>query len=137
MPLDTRFDKRHPIEVNAKFCVHESMSGSVKLNIPVTCVAGKLDDISASGCALESPYLIPPHTLLRIDIDSAPFSQELKRDHPQPITVTGTVKSCIMKAVGRYRLGVHFAEITKEDLEFINEFIKAKEQRKTPRWNVS
>ena len=137
MPFDTRSDKRHPIDVSATFCVHETMSSSVKLNIPAACVTVKLFDISTRGCSFDSPYLIPPNTLVKVDIDCAPFAEELKNDRSQPITAIGEVRSCVMKSVGHYRLGLHFSEIRKEDAEFIDNYIKSKEQRKTPRWNIS
>ncbi len=137
MPFDTRSNKRHPIEVSATFCVHETMSSSVKLNIPATCVTVKLYDISPRGCGVDSPYMIPPSTLLKIDIDAAPFAQELAQARTHPIAVIGEVRSCVMKSVGHYRLGVNFAEVKKEDAELIGNFIKSKDQRKSPRWNVS
>lgn len=137
MPLDTRSDKRHPMESAVTFSIHESMSSSVKINIPMTQIKAGLYDISANGCGLDSPYLIPPDTLLKIDINAAPFAQELKVERPQSISVTGTVRSCVMKAVGRYRLGVQFVEIKKEDTEFIGNYILVKDHRQSPRWDVS
>jgi len=137
MPFETRADKRHPVEATAQFSVHESMVGSVKLNIPASGIKAGLVDISGTGCALDSPYLIPPDTLLKIDINSSLFTEELKIEHPQPIAVTGSVRSCIMKSVGHYRLGIRFAEIKKEDVELVNNFIKSKERRDSPRWDMS
>ena len=137
MPLDTRSHKRQPMEAAVTFAIHESMSSSVKINIPMTQIKAGLYDISANGCGLDSPYLIPPDTLIKIDINAAPFAQELKVEHSQTIAVTGTVRSCIMKAVGRYRLGVQFVEIGKEDQEFIGKYIQLKDHRQSPRWNVA
>ena len=137
MPFETRSEKRHPIQVTAEFCIHESMTSTVKLNVPVKCVKAPLLDISATGCSLDSPYLIPPDTLLKIDIDTASFAAELKIERPLPVVVTGNVRSCAMKAAGHYRLGIYFAEIKKEDAELILNFIKAMERRQSPRWDMS
>ncbi len=137
MPFETRSDKRHPVEATAQFAIHESMASAVKLKIPAAGVKAGLVDISATGCALDSPYLIPPDTILKIDINPSLFAEELKIEHPQAVTVTGNIRSCVMKAVGHYRLGIHFDEIRKEDVELVINFIKSKERRDSPRWDMT
>ncbi len=136
MPLDTRSGKRQPVEATAEFKLDESMRETVKLNIPSSFIKCRLLDIGVNGCALDSPYLIPIQTLLRLTIDPAPFVEELKQEHPGPIDVTGQVRSCAMKEVGRYRLAVLFTHIKKEDVDLIGNFIQSQERRRDPRWNI-
>ena len=127
MSFETRSGKRHPVSSSAQFSIHESTAGGVKLDIPSASIKGALIDINSCGCGLDSPYLIPPNTLIKIEIDSTLFADELKQEHRGPIIVTGNVRSCVMKSVGRYRLGVCFKEIKREDAVFLDNFLKAKE----------
>ena len=118
------------VAANVHFSIHESTAGGVKLGVPSTSVKGTLIDINACGCGLDSPYLIPPHTLIKMEIDSTIFSNVLKHECRGPIIVTGSVRSCVMKSVGHYRLGVCFTETKQEDVVFLDNFLKLKELRR-------
>ncbi len=124
MPFETRSGKRYPITANVRFSVDEPMAGGVKLGVPEASVKGVLIDINAQGCGLDSPYLIPPNTMIRLEIDSTLFTEKFKHERRGPIMVTGSVRSCVMKSVGHYRLGVFFKEIKQEDVAFLDNFIK-------------
>jgi len=136
MPLDTRTASRRPIKAVAEFKPHESMAASLKLNIPNEYIKSDLLDISIAGLALDSPYLIPINTTLRIRIDTAVFGLEHKEDTPEQISIVGKVTSCAMNK-GRYRLGVNFVEISKEDLALIESFIQSKDHRKATRFPLT
>jgi c-di-GMP-binding flagellar brake protein YcgR len=94
-------------------------------------------DISVIGCALDSPFLMPTGIVLDIKIDDAPFTRETGISHAGPMLVTGSVTSCRMMEKGRYRLGVKFLKIAREDRELINNFIATKERRKAQRWDMT
>ena len=124
MPFETRSGKRYPITSNVRFSIHESMAGVIKLGVPETDIKGVLIDINAQGCGLDSPYLIPPNTMIRIEVDSTLFTEKFKQERRGPVIATGNVRSCIMRSVGHYRLGVFFKEIKQEDAVFLDNFIK-------------
>ncbi len=148
MPLNTRAKKRENVEAFVEFAIHASTEKAITLNIPSSSIESKtgeatfikssLIDISILGCALDSPYLMPPGVVLDIKIDRAPFKLEAdKKTAKVPIRVLGKVKSCVMKAQGHYRLGLQFTKIEKDDAELISAFIEENEQRKAPRWKMT
>lgn len=137
MPLNTRAKKREPIEASAEYTINESTEKSITLKIPRDSIKSQLLDISVIGCAIDSPYIIPPGVILDIKIDTKPFVAETGGTREEPMKVTGRVTSCVMRSVGHYRLGVYLTNISKEDVVLIDNFIKAKERRKAPRWDMT
>ena len=142
MPLNTRSKKRQVVNIIVEFSIDNSAEQAVKLNLPKESIkigAGEsvkstLVDISISGCGIDSPYIIPPGVILNTKIDPKFFNIEGKQERKETLTLVGVVKSCVMKAAGRYRLGAHFQSPKKEDIDFINNFITAQERRKDQRW---
>jgi hypothetical protein len=147
MPLETRGKKREAVQASAEYAVNEATEKSIKLNLPTDSiksgsgeavfVKSSLLDISVSGCAIDSAYIIPPGVILDIKIDRSPFTTALGLPAREPMRMVGRVTSCAMKAAGRYRLGIFFTEIEKEDADLIDNFIKSKDKRQTPRWNMT
>lgn len=147
MPLNTRTKKREAVEALAEYAVHSSTEKAITFNIPRSSVESEtgeasfikssLIDISIIGCALDSPYLIPPGVVLDIKIDRSPFILEGQAAQKEPVRVIGKVKSCVMKAQGHYRLGVQFTKIEKNDADLIGNFIDQKDRRKAPRWKMT
>lgn len=147
MSLNTRVHKREPVETTVEYAMHESTDKTIGLSIPRSCtesgtgeavfVKGALIDISVGGCGIDSPYMVPPGVILDIKIDSTLFAAETERDIKTPIRALARVTSCVMKAGGRYRLGVCFTCIDKEFSSLIDDFIKKKDRRKDPRWDMS
>lgn len=146
MPLNTRAKKREAVEAGVEYAIHSSTDKAIKLNIPrqsieaeegeAAFVKASLIDISVSGCAVDSEYLIPPGVVLDIKIDRTPFTAETPQKGAGPLRMIGNVRSCIMKAQGHYRLGVQFTKIDKKDSDLIAEFIAQKERRQAPRWDM-
>lgn len=144
MPINTRSKKREPVNAFVEFAVNGSSEKTVKLNIPKESmgagtkgsIKATLLDISVVGCAIESPYIIPPGVLLHIKIDSKPFTAEVGGDRKELLKMTGSVRSCVMKQGGHYRLGIQFEKIDKQDADLIDNFIKIMDRRKAPRWNM-
>ena len=145
MPLNTRSKKREPIESIVEFSVHNLADQTVGLNLPKAAITlepnkvvkSTLFDISASGCAISSSYVIPPGVILDIKIDSTPFNIQGALERKEPFLFSGKVKSCIMKAAGQYRLGIKFQNPEKADSDFISSFISIRERRRDPRWDMT
>lgn len=147
MTLDTRAKKREPVQALAEYSIDECTEKTIKLNIPqsaikcegteVVFVKSQLLDVSVGGCALDSPYIIPPGVLLDIKIDPKLFTIETGKGHEEPMRMIGRVTSCVMRTTGHYRLGIFFTKIEKEDLELVDSFIRSKERRKTPRSDMT
>lgn len=138
MTLNTRAKRREAISATVEYAIHDAAGTSVKLNLPGTvCMKSSLIDISVLGCAIDSQYLIPPGVVLDLKIDRSPFLIPPGEGVKEPISLLGTVKSCVMKAQGRYRLGILFTKSDKKDMELIEKFIESKERRKVPRWDMT
>lgn len=145
MGLNTRSRKREIIcSACSEFSIDNSVDKSFKLNIPEDSVGpdakkmikATLLDISVLGCALDSPYLIPPGVLVHVRIDPLPFTAETGIDRKEPLKALGRVRSCVMKSAGHYRLGIEFKNTEKEDMDFIDTFVSSKERRKAGRWKI-
>ncbi|MBI4974718.1 MAG: PilZ domain-containing protein [Candidatus Omnitrophica bacterium] len=147
MPLNTRAKKRETVEALAEYAINESTEKTVKLNIPkssikseaaeVVFVKANLLDISVIGCAIDSPYIIPPGVILDIKIDPTPFTNVAGGERKESVKVIGRVTSCVMKTASHYRLGVCFTKIEKEDVDLIDNFIRLSERRQAPRWDMT
>lgn len=134
-PIETRGKERKPVEATALFTINETTEKTISLSISKTeSVKSTLLDISVTGCGLDSPYLIPPGVILDIKIMPEPFVKELNVDKIDPILVTGSVRSCVMKTQGHYRLGIKFSKIEESGKKIIEQFIASKERRAAPRW---
>lgn len=144
MTLETRARRREPTPAYAELALNEATAKAIKLSLPLSSIEGKdkvyikvhLIDISISGCAINSPYLIPQGILIDLKIESIPFVVDKKDEGRGDIVATGRVTSCIMQSSGHYRLGIFFEKIDKADVAFLDAFIKSKERRKDPRWNM-
>ena len=138
MTLNTRAKRREAVNANVEYAIHDAAGTSVKLNLPgIVFMKSSLIDISVLGCAIDSQYLIPPGVVLDLKIDRSPFLLQAAEGAKEPIPLLGTVKSCVMKAQGRYRLGILFTKSDKKDIAFVEKFIDAKERRKAPRWDMT
>ena len=133
MGLETRSKKRVPISGSVKLIITDATASMIKINIPrsaaennAAVVTAQLIDISISGVALDSPYLIPTGIVLDIAIDPKPIVSELKKDHEGPIKATGKVTASAMKSAGHYRLSIAFTAIEKDEISLIEDFMKIK-----------
>ncbi|MFA5256364.1 MAG: PilZ domain-containing protein [Candidatus Omnitrophota bacterium] len=102
---------------------------------PHNIVKAPLLDISIGGCALESPYDIPPQVKISIRIDPLAFAIGTSEKRKDPLEMTGRITSSINKGHDQYRLGVCFTSIKKKDVDLIKRFMKSKERRKFPRFS--
>lgn len=142
-PMETRGQKREPVNSMAEFAINEATEKSIKLNLPTgaggqpEAIKAALLDINVYGCGLDSGYLIPPGVVLDINIDASPFMADTGKEHKDPIKVTGSVRSCTMKTQGHYRMGIQFTKISEEDKNIISFFIAGNERRQAPRWDMT
>lgn len=143
MGINTRMKKREPVPAVVQLIINDSVAKMIKLNVPRdpgskdAIITGHLVDIGVSGCGIEAPNLIPVGIELGVSIDTAPFRQEMPDVHKEPIKASAKVTACIMKASDSYRLGLSFVNISQSDKVLIEDFIKARERRKDPRWDMS
>lgn len=126
MAIDTRVKKRQSVDTIAEYSIHEMMAGDFRLNVPFGSIKSRLINISIAGCALDSPYLIPPRTFINVFIDSTKLTKKIGKETRRPIKAVGKITSCIMKRPGHYRLGVFFMNINREDINLIDDFINVK-----------
>jgi len=144
MTLNTRGKRREPIPAPVELILNQSTARTIKLNVHQDSMVGdeviiktSLIDISVSGCSIDSPYLIPPGIVFDIKVSMAPFVAGTAKGQEGAMKMTCRITSCTMKATGHYRLGAKFTKIIKEDQDIIDAFIKANDQRKDQRWNIS
>ena len=143
MGINTRMKKREQVPSSVQLIISDSTAKMIKLNVPhnpgesAVVVAAQLVDISASGCGVEVPYLIPAGIGLEAKIDAATFVHEIGSERKEPIVASCKVASCVMKAASFYRLGLSFVNISPADKALIEDFIKLRERRKDTRWDMS
>lgn len=136
MFLDRRGKKREALRTIAEYKVLKLPKGAIKFKVPSSSVKASLIDISIGGCALESPYMMPPSVTVSVKIDPLAFAIEAAQKRKEPLEMTGKVTSCVQKHSEYYRLGICFIKIKKKDSDLIKRFMKVKERRKFPRWDM-
>lgn len=137
MLLDRRIRKRELMRTITEFKVIKSPKAALKFKAPASSVKTTLLDISIGGCALESPCMIPPSVHIAVKIDPLAFAIQASQTRKEPLEMTGRVTSCIRKNANHYRLGICFIRIKKKDSDLIKRFIRFKERRKFPRWDMT
>ncbi|MCX5667681.1 MAG: PilZ domain-containing protein [Candidatus Omnitrophica bacterium] len=136
MLLDRRGKKRENLRTVAEYKTLKVPKGLI-FKAPLNIVKASLLDISISGCALESPYAIPPQVTISIRIDPLAFAIGTSERRNDPLEMTGRITSSVSKGREHYRLGVCFIRIKKKDAGLIKRFMRSKERRKFPRFSFS
>jgi len=136
MLLDRRGKKREGLRTVAEYRTLKVPKGLI-LKAPLNTVKASLLDISIGGCALESPYAIPPQVTISIRIDPLAFAIGASERRNDPLEMTGRITSCVGAGREHYRLGVCFVRIKKKDAGLIKRFMISKERRKSPRFSLS
>ena len=136
MLLDRRGKKRESLRTVAEYRTLKVPKG-LKFKAPLNTVKAPLLDISIGGCALESPYAMPPQATISIKIDPLIFAIGTSERRKDPLEMTGRVTSSISKGREQYRLGVCFIRVKKKDIGLIKRFMRSKERRKFPRFSFS
>lgn len=136
MLSDRRGRKREILRTVAEYRVLKVPKGLV-FKAPLSTVKAPLLNIGIGGCALESPYVIPPKVAISIRIDPLVFAMVASEKRKDPLEMTGRVTSSVSKGRDHYRLGVCFNRIKKKDMYLIKLFMRSKERRKSPRFSFS
>jgi len=136
MLLDRRGKKRESLRTVAEYRTLKVPKGLV-FKTPLSTVKAPLLDISIGGCALESPYPIPPQVTISIRIDPLAFAIGASERRKDPLEMTGRITSSVSKDREHYRLGVCFTRIKKKDVNLIKRFMRSKDRRKFPRFSLS
>lgn len=133
---DRRSKKREGLRTIAEYKVLK-VPPDLEFKKPAGVVKAPLLDISVGGCALDSPYSIPPGTTISIRIDPLAFALEASEKRKEPLQMSARITSCIARSPEHYRLGVCFTRSKDTDIELIKRFMESKERRKFPRWDLS
>jgi len=136
MLLDRRVKKRENLRTVAEYRTLKVPKGLI-CKAPLNTVKAPLLDIGIGGCALESPYAIPPEVKLSIRIDPLAFAIGASERRNDPLEMTGKITSSVSRGRDHYRLGICFIKIKKKDVSLIKRFMKSKERRKFPRFSFS
>ena len=136
MLLDRRGKKRESLRTVAEYRTLKVPKG-LKFKAPLNTVKAPLLNISIGGCALESPYAIPPQVTISVRIDPLAFAIGASERRNDPLEMTGRITSSVSNGREHYRLGVCFIRIKKKDVDLIKRFMRSKERRKFPRFSFS
>ncbi len=97
-------------------------------------VASKLLDLSAGGCALESPCFLPTGAKLNIFLNRHLLLNKGEAKGKVVYTkIVGVVRTCRQIPNHKYRLGVQFDKISSDDIKLIRELVATHERREEPR----
>ena len=135
MGINTRMKKREPIRSDVQLIISDSTAKTIKLTVGrdpkdnSAVINGQLVDISALGCCVESPLLLPTGVELDVKIDATAISKEAGQAHPDPIIAYSKTTACVMKSAGCYRIGISFKNLPEQDKAVIDAFIKSREGR--------
>lgn len=119
----------HPrVIVNAKI---SSVKISDKMKDAVSLVkdefSGQAIDISVDGIGIFLEYYLPTGVHLDLAVEGQAFGVD------RSLKMKGEVRYCNFIAQRKYRCGMKFIEMSKEDREIIAEFVKNAERRRAPR----
>lgn len=119
-------------ETQAAFRLNRSSRKEIRLKEKT--IAAKLLNLSAGGCALESPNFLPAGVRLNIFLDRdlllAPKDRPKKRHFSR---ITGVVRTSRQMPNRKYRLGVQFEKVATTDVKLIRAVVDAQERREDKR----
>ncbi len=119
-------------ETQAAFRLNKSSKKDVHLKEET--VASKLVDLSAGGCALESPSFLPPGAKLNIFLNrDLLLNQPAGKGKIVHTKIVGVVRTCRQMPDRKYRLGIQFEKISSQDIKFIRDLVARHERREEPR----
>jgi len=72
-----------------------------------------------------------------VKIDPLAFALEASESRKEPLEMTGKIAYSIVRQPGNYRIGIWFTKIKKKDSDLIKRFIRIKERRKFPRFDMT
>jgi len=105
--------------------VSEKMRDSV--NLIKEEFSGQAIDISLGGIGIYSEYYLPTGLLLELKIDGSVLGIQ------RQLEIKAEVRYCNFITQRKYRCGLKFVDLSKEDKAILAEFVKNAEKRKCPR----
>ena len=119
-------------ETQASFRVNRSSKKDVQMKEET--VTSKLLDLSAGGCALESPSFLPTGAKLNIFLNRHLLLDKSQIKSKIVYTkIIGVVRMCRQIPSHKYRLGIQFEKISSDDVKLIRDLVARHERREDPR----
>jgi len=118
-------ERRKFIRVNLNFIIVCRLRRSVNVTMRANHrdIDAIIVDLSEAGMALSVDRSVPLSTKFSIRFILIKVGKHIGSGY-KPITLDGRVRSCVLTDKERYRLGVSFTRITKEDKTTIIDFMK-------------
>ena len=132
--METRIKKRFHIKMNISCKIQEDSSQIINLTNGNKFTADAFD-ISMLGLGFFTKNFLPKDLLIEMEIGGL-------ADHKKKLNLKGKVCYCRnapreAKSPNKYKCGIEFLDLSKEDSTQIEQFIARYEQRKAPRLNVN
>ncbi len=133
--METRLKKRINIKMNISCSIQNDASQIINLANGNKFEADAFD-ISALGIGFFAKCFLPRDLLIEMDVSG------LTEDKNKQMKLKGKVCYCKnapheTKTPNKFKCGVEFLDLSKEDAKLLEQFIAKNEQRKTPRLNVN
>jgi len=96
-------------------------------------ITGKMLDISEAGCGVETAFFIPRGIRLNVFMDRAQLQLKGEPALSGRSRIVGVCISSMTRGLKKYRIGMQFAWVSKQDKEILSKFVKFHERRKEPR----
>jgi len=127
---DSRRNTRILVETQALFRLHRSIKK--EMHFSTETVASKIVDLSASGCALESPFFVPVNTKINLFVERSVLAGNGKFKNKFS-KISGVVKNIRQLPSRKYRIGLLFANISKDDVALIKDYVDQVDRRQEKR----
>ncbi|MFA6321378.1 MAG: PilZ domain-containing protein [Candidatus Omnitrophota bacterium] len=133
--METRIKKRIDIKMAISCSIHNDASQLINLTGGNNFTADAFD-ISMLGIGFFTKSFLPRDLLLEMDITG------IAEDPNKKLRLKGKVCYCKnapheTKGPNKFKCGVEFLDLSKEDSKQLEQFITKNEQRKAPRLNVN
>lgn len=121
-------ERRRFKRVNVNFTLIYRVDAFLSAQIAIegnTDIDALMLDLSQVGLALLTNYSIPQETNMILKFTLINFSSDIER-RTMKMDAVGKVVSNIKIKEGEYRIGINFIQITQEDKDVIDEFVRNK-----------
>ena len=105
-----------------------------ELRLKEKTISTHLLDLSAGGCALESPHFAPTGIKLNVFLDRnqlLPPAETPKKKNI--IRIVGVIRTSRQLPNHKYRFGIQFERISAADVQIIRNFVELHERREEKR----
>lgn len=132
--MDTRLNKRVDVKMSISCKIQEDSSQAVNLSGGNKFEADAFD-ISMLGIGFFTKCFLPQGLLIEMEISGI-------TDREKKLNLKGRIRYCKnapheVKPPNKYKCGIEFLDLPKEDAKQVEQFIMKHEQRKAPRLNIN